>query len=62
MNCGDAAAITATGLDPCVGNLTGCTREATILVTLPPGNYTAQVSGIGGGTGVGLVEVFEVDP
>jgi len=62
LNCGDAAAITATGLDPCVGNLTGCTREAALLVTLPPGNYTAQVSGVGGGTGVGLVEVFEVNP
>jgi len=60
LNCGDGAAITATGLDPCVGNLTGCAREAALLVTLDPGPYTAIVSGVGGGTGVGLVEVFEV--
>lgn len=60
LNCGGAAEITATGLDPCVGNLTGCARESAILVTLDPGPYTAIVSGVGGGTGVGLVEVFEV--
>ena len=70
LNCGDAAAITATQLDPCQpiplpGQPpvpTGCSQESTILVTLPPGNYTAQVSGVSGGTGVGLVEVFEVNP
>jgi hypothetical protein len=36
-------------------------REAAILVTLAPGAYTAIVSGSGGGTGVGLMEVFQVD-
>jgi len=60
LDCGGAAEITATGLDPCVGNLTGCSRESAILVTLDPGPYTAIVSGLGGATGVGLVEVFEV--
>jgi len=59
-SCGGEAEIVATGLDPCVGNLTGCTQESAILVTLPPGPYTAIVSGVGGGMGVGLVEVFEV--
>lgn len=34
--------------------------EAAVIVTLPPGAYTAIVSGAGGTTGVGLVEVFEV--
>ena len=34
-------------------------RDAALLVTLPPGNYTAQVTG-GGATGVALVEVYEV--
>ncbi|MCC6991879.1 MAG: hypothetical protein IT181_22945, partial [Acidobacteria bacterium] len=33
-------------------------REAAILVTLQPGAYTAIVSGVGGATGVGIVEVF----
>jgi hypothetical protein len=36
-------------------------REAAILVTLDPGPYTAIVSGVGGTTGVALVEVFEAD-
>lgn len=35
-------------------------RDAVLLVTLPPGSYTAQVSGANGGTGVGLVELYEV--
>jgi len=61
VSCGGSAEITATGLDPCVGNLTGCAQESAILITLPPGPYTAIVSGVGGGTGVGLVEVFEVN-
>jgi len=35
--------------------------ESAILITLAPGAYTALVSGAGGVTGVGLVEVYEVD-
>jgi hypothetical protein len=35
-------------------------RDAALLATLPPGAYTAQVSGVGGTTGVALVEVYEV--
>lgn len=34
-------------------------RDAVLLVTLPPGGYTAQVSGVNGG-GLALVEVYEV--
>ncbi len=55
---GDAAnsgAIAATGLAPTNA------FESAILVLLNPGAYTAVVSGVGGGTGVGIVEVFEVD-
>jgi hypothetical protein len=52
--CGTPADITATGLAP------SASLEAAILITLPPGPYTAIVSGFGGATGVGLVEVFEV--
>jgi hypothetical protein len=36
------------------------TADSAILVTLPPGAYTAQVSGASGDTGVALVEVYEV--
>lgn len=65
--CGTPAQIIATGLDPCQPNPgqatppPGCTLEAAILVTLPPGAYTFILSGAAGGTGVSLVEAFEVD-
>ena len=35
-------------------------RDAVILATLNPGAYTAQVTGVGGATGVVIVEVYEV--
>lgn len=35
-------------------------KEAALLVTLEPGDYTAQVSGKGRTTGVSLIEAFEV--
>jgi hypothetical protein len=37
-------------------------REAVIVRTLTPGSYTALLSGKGGTTGVGLVEVYDVNP
>jgi hypothetical protein len=36
------------------------TPDSALLVTLPPGSYTAQVAGASGDTGVSLVEVYEV--
>ncbi|MEY2491330.1 MAG: hypothetical protein QOH24_281 [Verrucomicrobiota bacterium] len=36
--------------------------ESAIAATLPPGSYTAIVSGNNGGAGVGLVEVYDLDP
>ncbi len=35
-------------------------RDAALLTSLPPGSYTAQVSGLNGGTGEALVEIYEV--
>ena len=38
-------------------------KDAALVVTLPPGSYTAQVSGVGTGTaaqGVAIVEVYEL--
>jgi len=35
-------------------------NDSAILVTLPPGAYTAQVAGASGDTGVALVEVYDV--
>ncbi len=40
--------------------LDGASRDAALVATLTPGSYTAQVSGVGGTTGVALVEVYEV--
>ncbi|CAN5432600.1 hypothetical protein BH20VER3_BH20VER3_09490 [soil metagenome] len=36
--------------------------ESAIVATLPPGLYTAIVAGQAGGTGVGLIEVYDVQP
>lgn len=35
--------------------------ESAIVATVPPGAYTAVVSGKDGGTGIGLVEVYDLD-
>jgi len=35
-------------------------KDAAVLLTLPPGTYSAQVTGTGTTTGVSLVEVYEV--
>ena len=35
-------------------------KDAALLITLPPGAYTAQLSGADGGTGNGLIEIYEV--
>ncbi|MDP3073202.1 MAG: redoxin domain-containing protein [Opitutaceae bacterium] len=35
-------------------------KDAALLVTLPPGAYTVSASGVGGSTGVALVEIYEV--
>jgi hypothetical protein len=35
-------------------------HDSALLMTLPPGAYTAQIDGAGGDTGVALVELYEV--
>lgn len=47
-------AIEATGLAP-TNNF-----ESSIVVSVPAGNYTAILSGNGGGTGIGLLEVYKL--
>jgi hypothetical protein len=43
-------------------SLTPCDpMESALMITLNPGAYTAQLRGVGGETGIGLVEVFRVD-
>jgi hypothetical protein len=53
-NWGDTqmAQISATGLAPQDGN------EAAILIVLPAGVYSIQLTGVGGGTGIGNLEIF----
>jgi uncharacterized delta-60 repeat protein len=49
-----AAELTAAGLAP-INNL-----ESGLAATLPPGPYTALLAGLNNGTGVGLVEVYDL--
>ena len=39
---------------------TSATADSALLVTLPPGAYTAEISGAIGDTGISLVEIYEV--
>jgi hypothetical protein len=36
--------------------------DSALVANLPPGNYTVELSGPGSATGIGLVEVYEMDP
>jgi hypothetical protein len=41
-------------------SLTGGSADSAMILTLPPGAYTAEVSGADGGTGIALVEIYEI--
>jgi hypothetical protein len=56
----DPALITGASTRVSAFALAGGSRDAAILISLPPGSYTAQVTGAGTSTGVALVEVYEV--
>lgn len=58
-NWGGTAALTAAFDQVGAFSLASGSRDAAILATLAPGNYTAEVRGIGG-TGIALVEIYEV--
>jgi hypothetical protein len=51
-----ATTFTAVGAFP----LDAGSRDAAIVMSLQPGSYTVQVQGADGGTGEGLVEIYEV--
>jgi hypothetical protein len=55
-NAVQAALLTAAGLAP-TNNL-----ESGIAATLPPGLYTALLAGLDNGTGIGVVEVYDLGP
>ena len=56
----DVALITAATTKVGAFPVTSGSKDAVLLLNLPPGTYNATVSGVGGTTGVGLVEVYEV--
>ncbi|HEX7518202.1 MAG TPA: hypothetical protein VF345_13065 [Chthoniobacterales bacterium] len=51
-----AAEIQNSGLAP------GSDMEAALIATLPAGNYTAVLRDTNGSTGIGLIEVYDLDP
>lgn len=57
----NAAAIVAATAQSGAFPFTAGSRDAAVLVSLPPGAYTAVVDGVAGATGSGLVEVYDVD-
>jgi hypothetical protein len=50
------AEITATGAPP------SSDAEAALIADLPDGNYTVQVRGVGGSLGIGVTEVYDLEP
>ena len=56
----NAADIAATAIRVGAFPFANSSKDAAVLVTLQPGNYTALVSGANGTIGVALVEVYEI--
>ena len=59
-NWGGGTELTAAFAQVGAFGLPAASRDAALLATLQPGQYTVQVSGVGGTTGVAIVEVYEV--
>lgn len=59
---GNAAALSTAFSRVGAFQLKSAARDAALLLSLPPGNYTAHVNGIGGTTGVAMVEAYDADP
>lgn len=62
--CGTPQDIANTGMSADTYAPTNANRalDAALLLTLPPGTYTATLRGVNNGTGVGLIGVDDVDP
>jgi hypothetical protein len=56
---GDATLNTAAKI-VCAFALQPTSQDSVVLVTLPPGAYTAEVSGVNGGTGIAMAEIYEL--
>ncbi|MDO8541287.1 MAG: immunoglobulin domain-containing protein [Opitutaceae bacterium] len=59
-NWGGTAELTAAFTQVGAFTLPGSSLDAALLATLPPADYTVQVTGVNGAIGVALVEVYEV--
>jgi cyclophilin family peptidyl-prolyl cis-trans isomerase len=59
-NWGGLDTLTALGTSVGAFPLTAAARDAALVLTVPPGGYTIQVSGVDGSAGVVLVEVYEL--
>ncbi|MEY2878451.1 MAG: hypothetical protein RLZZ15_831, partial [Verrucomicrobiota bacterium] len=57
----DATAITSTSARVGAFPFGATAADSALLVTLNPGNYTAQVSGVGGTTGLAIIEAYDAD-
>jgi hypothetical protein len=57
---GGSAALAANFAQSGAFALPATSKDAALVVILPPGAYTAQVSGVADTTGVALVEVYEL--
>ncbi len=57
---GDNPLITSTNTQVGAFEFMPHSQDSALLVTIPPGAYSAQVSGPNGATGLGMVEVYEV--
>jgi hypothetical protein len=58
----DAAVIAAAAVSSGAFALANGSKDAAMIVMLPPGAYTVQLTGVNNTTGIGIVEVYDVDP
>jgi hypothetical protein len=58
----DAAVVAAAAVAGGAFPLNNGSKDAAMLLMLTPGSYTVHLTGVGNTTGVGLVEVYDVDP
>ncbi len=59
---GQEATLRAAFLAAGAFELPGGSKDAALLLRLPPGGYTVQAAGADGATGTALVEVYDLDP
>ena len=58
----DAAVIASAAVSGGAFPLANGSKDAAMIIMLQPGAYTVQLSGVNNGTGIGIVEVYDVDP